>query len=103
MKHELRHELSPELAKKTAERAFESYREKFARYSPTLVWAADDKAEVSFSVKGITLRGQIELLPRAITFDLDVPFVFKVFKGKAISIMERELTHWAAKAKAGDI
>lgn len=103
MKHVMPHDLAPDLARQVAERAFDAYREKYGRYSPTLTWVTDTRAEASFNAKGILLKGSIELEPHAIAFDLDVPFVFRIFKGRAIAIMERELEHWTDKAAAGDI
>ncbi len=103
MKHVMEHDLPPETAKKVAERAFDAYRDKYANYNPTLTWVSDSRAEASFSAKGVSLNGVIELLPTAISFDLKVPFVFKVFKKKAVEIMDRELRVWVAKAKAGEL
>ena len=103
MQHLMKHDLSQDLARKAAERAFEAYREQYGKYHPTLTWLSDTKARAAFSVKGIQLAGTIELRPSAIAFDLDVPFVFRVFRSRAIAIMERELKHWTEKAKAGEI
>lgn len=97
------HDLTPELAKKAAERAFDAYRERYGKYNPTLTWITDDRAKASFSAKGITLNGTIELLPKAIVFDLDVPFLLRPFKKTAMQIMEQELSVWTAKAKAGEL
>jgi hypothetical protein len=103
MKHVMPHDLSPELAKQAAEKAFDAYREKYSKFNPGLRWLNDTRAEASFSAKGIGFKGNIELKPKAIEFDLDVPFVFRPFKGKAIAIMERELAHWTGKAKNGEL
>lgn len=103
MKHVMPHDLSPELAKLAAERAFASYREKYANYNPVLTWISDERAKASFSAKGVTLNGTVELLPKSIAFDLDVPFLLRPFKKKAMDIMDRELNHWIAKAKAGEL
>jgi hypothetical protein len=103
MKHEMKHDLSPELAKRVAEKAFESYSQKYAKYDPTINWTSEVRAEACFSVKGVSLKGVIELEPNSISFDLKVPFMLRMFKGKAIDIMDRELRFWTDKAKAGDI
>lgn len=103
MKHVMPHNLTPELAKKVAEHAFDAYRQEYAKYNPTLRWVDDKNAEASFSAKGVSLKGAIELQPKAIAFDLEVPFLFRVFKGKAIAIMERELKKWTEKAERGEI
>jgi len=103
MKHAMKHDLSPELAKKVAEKAFESYREKYANYNPTINWTSESRAEASFSVKGTSLKGVIELAPGSISFDLEVPFLLRMFKGKAIEIMDGELRSWTEKAKRGEL
>jgi hypothetical protein len=103
MQHVMKHDLSQELARKAAESAFASYRESYGKYNPTLTWLTDTRARVSFSVKGFTLQGTVELQPKAIAFDLEVPFVFRVFKQRAVDIMERELRKWTDKAKAGEV
>ncbi len=103
MKHVMPHDLPQETARKVAERAFAAYQDKYAKYNPRLTWVNDTRADASFSAKGISLKGTLELLPKAIAFDLDVPFVFRLFKSKALAIMERELKVWTEKAKAGEI
>ena len=103
MKHVMSHDLPQDVARKVAEHAFDSYRQRYASYQPTLTWVSDTKAKASFNAKGIKLEGVLELLPKAIAFDLDVPFVLRIFKGRAMEIMERELGVWTEKAKRGEI
>lgn len=103
MKHEMTHDLSTPVAKKVAEKAFDSYREKYSQYHPRLTWVSDRRAKASFSVKGVSLTGQVELKDRAIVFELDVPFLFRPFKSRAVAVMERELERWTAKAEQGEI
>ena len=103
MKHVMKHDLEPAVAKKVADKAFESYAEKYSQFNPVLTWLSDDRAKASFQAKGVTLTGAIELLPNAISFDLEVPFLLKMFKKKAFEVMDRELRHWVEKAKAGEI
>ncbi len=97
------HDLPQEVARKVAEHAFDAYRERYPSYHPTLIWTSERRAEASFNAKGIHLRGTLELLPNAIAFELEVPFLLRLFKGKAMQIMERELAHWTEKAKRGEI
>ena len=91
MKHTVPHTLDDDLAQRAVRQALESYSERFAEYSPQVNWAASDRASIRFSVKGMTLSGSVGLKPRNIELDLDVPFVLRVFKKKAISIIEREI------------
>lgn len=103
MKHKISHDLSPELSKKAAERAMESYSQKLAEYSPKVTWISADKATITFKVKGISLSGNLALVPGAIELELDVPFLLKPFQGRAIDVIDREVREWVGKAKAGEI
>ena len=102
MKHSVPHDLGQEKAKVVAEKAFDSYKERFAKYNPTCKWVDDRKADISFTAKGITLNGAIEVNPTNIEMELDVPFLLKPFKGKALGVIEEEIKKWIGKAKAGE-
>jgi hypothetical protein len=103
MKHAVPHDLGQDLAKKVAESAFASYQQKFAKYSPTADWVTPKRANISFSVKGMTLKGSLEVSASSIDMDLDVPFLLKPFKGTAISVIEGEIKEWIRKARAGEL
>jgi hypothetical protein len=103
MKHQIAHDLDMSLAKEAAVHAFESYQKRFVDYHPKMYWIGDRDARIEFSIKGFKLQGTIGILPRAIELDLDVPFVFRLFKSKAIDIIERETRSWLDKAKRGEL
>jgi hypothetical protein len=103
MKHQIAHDLEESVAKQVAVRAFESYQKRFAGYQPKMRWTGDKDAHIEFNVKGLKLDGSIGIRPRAIELDLDVPFVFRLFKSKAIEVIEREVKNWIAKAKNGEL
>jgi len=103
MKHVIKHDLSPELAKKATVKAFESYKAKFADYNPTDKWVTENKAEISFSAKRMTLNGGVELRPGEIELELEVPFIFRVFSGRAMKIVEEEIREWIERAKNGEL
>jgi hypothetical protein len=103
MKHSIKHSLSQEMARKVTRKAFDSYKQRFADYNPTDKWVNEDKSEISFSAKGVSMKGVIELKPSEIQLELDVPFLFKVFQKKAISIIEEEIKKWIVKAEAGEV
>jgi len=103
MKHQIAHDLDDAVAKEVAIRAFESYQKRFADYQPRMKWTGDKDAAIEFNVKGLTLKGSIGIRPRAIELDLDVPFVFRLFKSKAIDVIEREVRNWIGKAKRGEL
>jgi hypothetical protein len=100
MKHVVPHDLGQQRAKKVAESALASYADKFAKYSPSVRWVSDNRADIAFTVKGMSLGGSLEVLERAIEMDLDVPFFLRPFKGQALGVIEAEINEWIAKAKA---
>ncbi len=103
MKHVVHHGLGLDTARKVADAAFGSYKERFAKYDPRVNWTSDRRAQITFTVKGISLEGVLEVDEKDIQMDLDVPFLLRPFKGKAIGVIEEEINKWVAKAKAGEI
>ncbi len=102
MKHVVHHGLGKDRARQVADKAFESYKQRFADYDPKANWVRDDRCEISFSVKGMKLDGSLEIDDQDIGMDLDVPFVLRPFKGKALGVIEDEIKKWVGKAKAGE-
>jgi hypothetical protein len=100
MKHSVVHDLGQERAKKITEQALTTYSAKFAKYSPKTNWTSPSRAQISFSVKGMSLSGSVEVKEKAIDLELDVPFLLKPFQGQALSVIEGEIKEWIAKEKA---
>ena len=103
MKHSVRHDLELVLAKKAVAVALDSYAQTFSQYSPKVTWTEKNSASISFRVKNVSLAGTVEITSSDILIDLRVPLVLRVFKGKAIDIIEREITVWIGKARAGEL
>ncbi len=103
MKHEIHHGLSPELAKKAVDKAMEAYSARFAEFNPTFSWTSDTKGRLGFRAKGVKVDGDIEIVGSKIQVDLEVPFLLRVFKGKAIEVIDREVLAWVEKARAGEL
>lgn len=103
MKHAVPHDLSPELARKATEKALESYQERFPDYAPKAVWTTPTHVDVTFSAKGVKLKGTIDLEPRQILMDLEVPFLLRPFKSQALDLIESQIRKWSEKAKRGEL
>lgn len=103
MEHVIEHNLDIATAKKVADRAFEEYKAKYPDYEPTFRWVSDQRADLGFSAKGIKLKGAMEVAEKKISVELDVPFLLRPFKGKALDIIDREVKRWIGKAQAGEI
>jgi len=101
MKHKVTHSLDFQTAKGAAESAIQSYKQRFPEFAPDAKWVTEKRAEVSFTAKGFTLKGALELVDNAIEMEVfDVPFVFKIFQKKALGIIEEEIKEWIDKAKS---
>ncbi|MFP4598892.1 MAG: polyhydroxyalkanoic acid system family protein [Persicimonas sp.] len=103
MKHSIEHGLDKDLARKATRKAFESYEKRFAKYNPTSEWVTEDKANVGFSAKGINVEGAIEITDDDVVLEMDVPFILKPFRKKAVGVIDDEIQEWIAKAKRGEI
>jgi hypothetical protein len=103
MKHIVAHDLGREKAKRVAEAAWNSYSNRFSNYNPTCTWESENKANIGFNVKGVSLKGALEVNERDIALDLDVPFLLRPFKGQALKVIEEEIRTWIGKSKAGQI
>ncbi len=103
MKHSVPHDLSFDLAKKAATKALESYQARFADYDPVIVWEGERRAEVSFAVKGMTLKGGFDIFDDRIDIEMDVPLLLRPFRQKALDVVEGEISKWVARARSGEI
>lgn len=103
MKHDISHDLDLATAKKVTDRAFEEYSKRLPEYHPTLSWANDRKADISFSAMGKKLTGAMHVSEGTITMELDVPFLLRPFQGKAVEIIDREVKVWIDKAHKGQL
>lgn len=103
MKHTVSHTLGLDMARKVVRSALDSYSKRFSEYKPTTNWKGEDAADIGFTVKGMQLNGAVQVHEKAIDLDLDVPFLLKPFKGKAISVIEKEIRMWITKAENGEL
>lgn len=103
MKHSVPHDLSLELAKKAADAALQAYSARFAEYDPQVVWVNDRLAEVTFSVKGLSMKGTFEIMDTAVDMDMEVPFLLRPFKNKALEVIEQQIIQWIDKARRGEL
>lgn len=103
MKHSIPHDLSHEQARDATRHALESYRARFAEYKPTGAWLSPDRATVQFTVAGKTLSGTVDVLPKHIDLELDVPLIFRPFRSVAIKVIEDEIREWIARARTGNL
>ena len=103
MKHKIHHGLELPLAKKAIDKAMEAYSARFSDFNPTYDWVTENKGRLSFKAKGVKVEGEIDIQGSEVFVDLEVPFILRIFKGKAIQVIDEEVKGWVAKAKAGEL
>jgi hypothetical protein len=103
MKHTIRHGLDLPTARRVLEKAAQAYAEKLRDYSPNFKWRNENEGEVSFQALGMKASGLFKLAGDAMDIEMDVPFMLKPFRSKAIDVIEREVNKWVTKAKEGAI
>lgn len=101
MKHSVPHDLKHDQAREATRHALESYRARFPEFKPQGQWVSPDRAEISFTAVGNTLKGVVEVLANRIDLELDVPLMMRPFQNKAMAVIEGEIRTWIEKAKAG--
>jgi hypothetical protein len=103
MKHVIQHGVTQPQAKQAIETAINVYSRKFPEFHPSTVWVNDTRAQTTFKVKGMSLTATIDIHPRTIESEMQVPFIFLPFRGRALKVIEDEIRKWVARAKAGEI
>lgn len=84
------------------EKAMQAYKARFAEYSPRYEWTSDDAGEFGFDAKGIKLSGTIRIEDQQVDVEMEVPFLFKIFQGRAMKIIEDQVELWVEKVKNGE-
>jgi hypothetical protein len=102
MEHSVPHDVGRDLAKKATIAAMDSYAKKYGEYGPRTTWTGDYTANVAVHIKGVSLDGKIDVRDREIGLSLDIPFIFRPFRARALAIIDREINEWMARAKAGE-
>ena len=103
MKASIKHDLTPEQLRLAVRKFADAYVNRFAEYNAEAAWLNDDQVEVRFKVKGVRLAGRLDLRPREIGLNMDVPLPFHLFKSRAMRAFEEEVTPWLEKAKRGEL
>lgn len=103
MDHTIEHELDLETAKRAIDRAMKSYSEKLSEYSPRFDWTSDSYGEFGFEALGVKVTGELAVDDGKIDVSIDVPFILRPFRKRALAIIEREVREWVERAKNGEL
>lgn len=104
MKYRVQHGLpNTDRVRTVVDRAYEAYKERLAKYDPSITWQGDDRAVISFAIMGKKLDANVEIDERELRLDGKVPFLFRPFEGKILGVVGGEVEKWIEKAKKGEI
>lgn len=103
MKHAVPHSLGKTQAISVAKKAFDSYVARFSQYGAQVNWTSDDRANIGFNVKGVSLKGSVAVEEKDIQIDMDVPFLLRPFKDLALGKVEEEIKDWIGKAQRNEL
>ena len=98
MEHVFTHDSDFETAKRAVDLAWEHYKEQLSKYKPELEWADDSLAKIKFSVGRILFRFEIVVGKDAYDISANVPPLFRMFKKRAVLLLEDEIRKWSSKA-----
>lgn len=103
MKQTIDTNLDKARSKKAIDKAMDDYKARFAEYSPRFDWTTEDTGDYSFSAKGVKLAGTLHVLDNKVDVEMNVPFLFKIFQGRAMGVIRDQVVFWVEKAKTGEI
>ncbi|WP_437601133.1 polyhydroxyalkanoic acid system family protein [Sorangium sp. So ce590] len=98
MKHTVHHDLNDEEAKSAVLRAMAQYCDRYAEYAPSMLWSDERRADLGFSFKGCKLGGRIELRPRTVDLEIDVPLPLRMFQRMAIAAIDTAMRRFIDEA-----
>jgi hypothetical protein len=101
MEHDIHHGLSQVEARGVVHRALAAYALRFASHAPELTWTGDDRVDVAFIVRGMRLTGSLDIGPDKFRLRLEVPWLLRPFRARAIERVGAEVAGWLAQAKLG--
>jgi hypothetical protein len=103
VKHTIQTGLDLVRSKVVIGKAMDAYKARFAEYNPRFDWTSDTRGEFGFKAKGVALGGTIVVHDHKVDVDMEVPFLFRIFQGKAMEVIEDEVKNWVEKAKKGEL
>lgn len=103
MKHSIPHDLPIATARLAARKALDTYQRNFAEYQPRGRWITENRAEIAFTVMRKTLTGALDVRERQLDLELEVPLLFRAFRGAAMKVIEDEINMWLTRARNGEL
>jgi hypothetical protein len=83
--------------------AMDAYKARFAEYDPRFNWVSDTRGEFGFTAKGIEIGGNMEIRDNEVDVEMEVPFLFRIFQGRAMDVIREQIDLWVGKVKRGEV
>lgn len=96
--HVIPHDLDPATLRQVADQAIAWYQDRYAKYQPQVEWVSETAAALSFSAKGFTVTGTVDLREHDVFVSLKVPLFLRMFRAQAIQKIDAEMQRWLAQA-----
>ena len=104
MEYSIKHRMTDlDRVKAVVDKAYRTYVERLADYSPSLRWTDDRSATVSFTVMNTTLDATVTITDDELRVHGDVPFFFRPFEGQITKVLGEEIEKWLARTRTGDL
>ncbi|MEM9693332.1 MAG: polyhydroxyalkanoic acid system family protein [Myxococcota bacterium] len=94
MRYTVEHELPLADVRARAELAFAAYRVRYGRLKPEFAWQSEHRATARCRLRGIEVRGELELEPGSIVVSVALPGLLRRLEGRAASLLGRETEAW---------
>jgi hypothetical protein len=93
------HDLDDDAAHAAVDKAFAHYGTRYAAYKPHIKWHDSERADLSLTAKGVTLKGHLVLAPKQVLIEVKVPLLLRPFTKKAVIVIENEMQKWLPGAR----
>ena len=98
--YSMRHALTDDAIRALVVEAFSTYRQRYARLGPVLRWHEDGSAEVAVTLRGVGLRGRLQLRDGEVQVSVPLPRLLRPLEGRARALIDRELSRWTERLHA---
>jgi hypothetical protein len=103
MKHTIETGLELADSKRAIDKAMQAYSERFAEYSPRFSWKTANAADFGFTAKGVDIAGTMLVHDHKVDVEMNVPFLFRIFQGRAMAVVTEQVELWVGRVKRGEV
>ena len=103
MKHTIETGLELADSKRAIDKAMQAYSERFAEYAPRFSWKTEKAGDFGFTAKGVSIDGTIVVHDGKVDVEMNVPFLFRIFSGRAMQVVTDQVELWIGRVKRGEV